>query len=261
MTNTKVTNREVNTKKNNAKKGKKNNITSSKAFIAAVSASVTALTMAAGIALTAAILSPAQKDEVKPAAAAVTVQAPQSVSAEKPVAVNTGAKTVTVDTAKTKTEDKAAPAAEQKAAPAAQQKAAPAVQQSGTPVIPEGEINDWKVHNAKDGFPIGTYFGKADNKSTLNVVKLDNVNYKITVTIPTGENTAEIYSISAYANGSKMYYNFAVKTSVEFDANGNVINSKAVSNTNQGTFDASDAGYTWIDTDGITVFIPWIGYR
>lgn len=129
--------------------------------------------------------------------------------------------------------------------------------QDSKPVIPQGEVNDWKTHDAKDGFPIGSYFS---GKSTLVVNKLDNVKYAITVTVPTGNNTAVVYNISAAANGSKMYYSGAVKSSVEYDANGNVVNTAVIDNNHKGTFDASDAGYTWADTEGTTVFVPWVGY-
>ena len=160
-------------------------------------------------------------------------------------------------------EQKAAPVVEQKAAPVVEQKAAPAVEQntetpkSGTPVIPQGEVNDWKTHDAKDGFPIGTFF---NGNSTLNVVKLDNANYSITVTEITGLNTANVYDIKAVANGSKMIYKNAVKNAVVFDADGHVAESQFIDNAHNGTFDASDAGYTWVDTEGTTIFVPWFGY-
>ena len=146
-------------------------------------------------------------------------------------------------------------APEQKAAE--QKTAAPAVQKSSTPVIPEGEVNDWKTHNAKDGFPIGSYI--CGNK-TLNVVKLDNVNYDVTVKVPVEGNSAIIYSIKAVANGNKMTYTNGVKSEVTYDANFNVIDTKIIDSNHQGTLDASDAGYTWADTEGTTVFVPWMGF-
>ncbi|MBR1563671.1 MAG: hypothetical protein IJ645_10755 [Ruminococcus sp.] len=160
-------------------------------------------------------------------------------------------------------QQKATPAVQQQAAPVVEQKAAPAVEQntetpkSGTPVIPQGEVNDWKTHDAKDGFPIGTFF---NGNSTLNVVKLDNANYSITVTEITGLNTANVYDIKAVANGSKMIYKNAVKNAVVFDADGHVAESQFIDNAHNGTFDASDAGYTWVDTEGTTIFVPWFGY-
>ena len=147
------------------------------------------------------------------------------------------------------------------AAPAEQKAETPAPVKSGTPVIPQGEINDWKTHDAKDGFPIGSYYGSKDAKQILNVVKLDNTNYKITVTSPTSDTTADVYTINAIADGSKMYYSSAAKTAVVYDAAHNVIESKAAEGAHKGTFDASDAGYTWADTEGTTIFVPWIGYR
>ncbi len=146
-------------------------------------------------------------------------------------------------------------APEQKAAE--QKTAAPAVQKSNTPVIPEGEVNDWKTHNAKDGFPIGSYI--CGNK-TLNVVKLDNVNYDVTVKVPLEGNSAIIYSIKAVANGNKMTYTNGVKSEVTYDANFNVIDTKIIDSNHQGTLDASDAGYTWADTEDTTVFVPWMGF-
>ena len=137
------------------------------------------------------------------------------------------------------------------------QQAAPAQTQDNKLYIPQGEVNDWKIHNAKDGFPIGSYF---NGKSVLYVNKLDNANYAITVTIPNDDNTATVYNINAVANGSKMYYSYAAKSTVEYDANGNIVNAIVLDNNHQGTFDASDAGYTWVDTEGTTVFVPWIGY-
>ncbi|SDB55067.1 Fic/DOC family protein [Ruminococcaceae bacterium FB2012] len=112
--------------------------------------------------------------------------------------------------------------------------------------------------DAKDGFPIGTYF-KGD--STLTVEKNDNVYYTVTVKIPTGSNTALVYNIKAYANGSKMYYSNAAKTSVTYDAGGSITDTEVIDYAHEGTFDASDASYTWTDTEGTTVFVPWIGYH
>ena len=160
-------------------------------------------------------------------------------------------------------QQQATPTVQQQAAPVVEQKATPAVEQntetpkSGTPVIPQGEVNDWKTHDAKDGFPIGTFF---NGNSTLNVVKLDNANYSITVTEITGLNTANVYDIKAVANGSKMIYKNAVKNAVVFDADGHVAESQFIDNAHNGTFDASDAGYTWVDTEGTTIFVPWFGY-
>ena len=144
-------------------------------------------------------------------------------------------------------------------AEAEQQATAPA-QQTKLCTVPEGQNNDWTVHNAKDGFPVGCYFGKTNAKSTLNVVMVNSYTYTITVTISTGDLTANVYNITAYANGSKMEYSGASKSAVVYDANGNVIETNFIDNGHKGTFDASDAGYTWIDTDGTTVFVPWIGY-
>jgi hypothetical protein len=82
------------------------------------------------------------------------------------------------------------------------------------------------------------------------------------VTIATGETTANIYKITATANGNKMVYSNGTKSAVAYDDNQNVISNQIVSNGHQGTFDASDAGYTWIDSiDGTMVFVPWVGYR
>ena len=176
-----------------------------------------------------------------------------------------------------------APAVQQQTAPVIQKQEAPAVQQQTAPVIqkqeapavqkqedqydkiltiPEGEINDWKTHDAKTGFPIGQYLDRSQKKF-LNVTKLDRCNYSITVKIITGENTADIYNISAVANGSKMYYTNAAKSEVVYAEDAvSVVESKIVSSGHSGTFDASDAGYTWVDSiDGTMVFVPWVGYR
>ena len=167
--------------------------------------------------------------------------------------------------AETKAQPAAQPAApaETEAQPAAQP--APAAEtkteKQGTPVIPQGEVNDWKTHDAKDGFPIGTFYDKADTHNTLNVVKLDNTNYKITIVQPTSELSATICNIDAEAHGAKMYYKSAVKTSVVYDTNHSITDSKVIEGTHEGTFDASDAGYTMTDTEGTTVFVPWVGYR
>ena len=142
----------------------------------------------------------------------------------------------------------------------AEQQAAVPAQQTKLCTVPEGQNNDWTVHNAKDGFPVGCYFGKTNAKSTLNVVMVNSYTYTITVTVSTGDLTANVYNITAYANGSKMEYSGASKSAVVYDANGNVIETNFIDNGHKGTFDASDAGYTWIDTDGTTVFVPWIGY-
>ena len=147
----------------------------------------------------------------------------------------------------------------QQTAPVVQEQAT-AAQQTGTPYIPQGEINDWKIHKASDGFPIGTYFGKVNGQATLNVVKLDDANYKITVTVPNADGSDYIYNINAVANGSKMFYTNASKTAVVYDAWGNVSDSWTVDNGHKGTFDASDAGYTWADSEGTTIFVPWIGF-
>ena len=288
MKNTVKTNTKANVKKNS-----KNSLKSNKTFIAAVSAAVTAVTMTAGLALTVAIVSPAEKTTPQAAVTTTVTQAPKAVvpaeAAVKPLKIDNTAKAVSNNNAKAKAilnetktaepEQKTAPVVQQETAPAAQQQAAPAVQQqaapvveqkaapaveqntetpkSGTPVIPQGEVNDWKTHDAKDGFPIGTFF---NGNSTLNVVKLDNANYSITVTEITGLNTANVYDIKAVANGSKMIYKNAVKNAVVFDADGHVAESQFIDNAHNGTFDASDAGYTWVDTEGTTIFVPWFGY-
>ena len=168
-----------------------------------------------------------------------------------------------------------APVVQQQAVPEVQQQAVPVVQQQTAPVvqqqedqydkiltIPEGEVNDWKTHDAKTGFPIGQYFDRSGTKF-LNVTKLDRCNYSITVKIITGENTAAIYNISALANGSRMEYTNSVRSEVVYAEDAvSVVESKIVSNGHSGTFDASDAGYTWIDSiDGTMVFVPWVGYR
>ncbi len=152
-------------------------------------------------------------------------------------------------------------------APVVQKQEAPAVQKQEDQydkilTIPEGEVNDWKTHDAKTGFPIGQYLDRSQKKF-LNVTKLDRCNYSITVKIITGENTADIYNISAVANGSKMYYTNAAKSEVVYAEDAvSVVESKIVSSGHSGTFDASDAGYTWVDSiDGTMVFVPWVGYR
>ena len=154
--------------------------------------------------------------------------------------------------------EQSAPVVEQSAQ--AVKQSAPVVQQSAPLYIPQGEVNDWKIHNAKDGFPIGDYFGKNNANNILNVVKLSDADYIITVTVPTGDNTAFVYNIKASANGAKMYYSGAEKNAVTYDANGNIITSTLIDCAHSGTLDASDAGYTWADTEGTTVFIPWIGF-
>ncbi len=168
-----------------------------------------------------------------------------------------------------------APAVQQQTAPVVQKQTAPVVQKQEAPAvqkqedqydkiltIPEGEVNDWKTHDAKTGFPIGQYLDRSQKKF-LNVTKLDRCNYSITVKIITGENTADIYNISAVANGSKMYYTNAAKSEVVYAEDAvSVVESKIVSSGHSGTFDASDAGYTWVDSiDGTMVFVPWVGYR
>ena len=158
-------------------------------------------------------------------------------------------------------EKSAAPAVQQQAAPAAEQKTETAAKQEKILTVPEGEINDWKTHEAKDGFPVGTFFEKVNNNSRLNVAMVNSYTYKITVTIVTGADTANVYDLTAIANGSKMYYKDGTKTEVVYNADGSVAESKLVDSTHNGTFDASDAGYTWVDTEGTKVFIPWIGYR
>ena len=57
-----------------------------------------------------------------------------------------------------------------------------------------------------------------------------------------------------------MIYKNAVKNAVVFDADGHVAESQFIDNAHNGTFDASDAGYTWVDTEGTTIFVPWFGY-
>ena len=200
---------------------------------------------------------PVQKETAAPKAAPVQKEtaAPQTAPVQKETAAPQTApvqKETAAETKKTEAQTAAQPAA-------AEAKAEPAKQ--GTSVIPQGEVNDWKTHDAKDGFPIGTFYDKADTHNTLNVVKLDNTNYKITIVQPTSELSATIYNIDAEAHGAKMYYKSAVKTSVVYDVNHSITDSKVIEGTHEGTFDASDAGYTMIDTEGTMVFIPWVGYR
>ena len=45
-----------------------------------------------------------------------------------------------------------------------------------------------------------------------------------------------------------------------YDANGNAAQTQLVDSNHKGTFDASDAGYTWVDNGTAIVFVPWIGY-
>ena len=98
-----------------------------------------------------------------------------------------------------------APEAQQQAVPEAQKQATPEVQQQAAPVvkqqtapaasqdnsqnkpltIPEGEVNDWKTHDAKDGFPIGEFLDRSQSKH-LFVTKLDDWRYSITVKVVTG---------------------------------------------------------------------------
>ena len=256
------------------RKAKANTKKNEKAIIAAAAAIAAVFTMTAGIALTALIMSPSKSEVQRTALSAATVQTPADN-------IRNSAETETrkTDDAKSMAVEQTAPAVKQSApvveqtAPAVKQSApvveqsaqavkqsAPAVQKSAPLYIPQGEVNDWKIHNAKDGFPIGDYFGKNNANNILNVVKLSDADYIITVTVPTGDNTAFVYNIKASANGAKMYYSGAAKNAVTYDANGNIITSTLIDCAHSGTLDASDAGYTWADTEGTTVFIPWIGF-
>ena len=270
------------------RKAKANTKKNEKAIIAAAAAIAAVFTMTAGIALTALIMSPSKSEVQRTALSAAAVQTPADNirnSAETETRKTDDAKSMAVEQ-NAPAAKQSAPAVEQTAqavqqsAPAVEQSAqavkqsapaveqtAPAVQQSAPVVqksaplyIPQGEVNDWKIHNAKDGFPIGDYFGKNNANNILNVVKLSDADYIITVTVPTGDNTAFVYNIKASANGAKMYYSGASKNAVTYDANGNIITSTLIDCAHSGTFDASDAGYTWTDTEGTAVFIPWIGF-
>ncbi|MBQ8107803.1 MAG: hypothetical protein IJ129_03545 [Ruminococcus sp.] len=279
-----------NSKAVNAKNVKKN----SKAFTALVCATIASV-VAAGTAMMAVIVTPADNN-TQPAVSSVAVEAPKAEAPEAQQEIKVVEQTAPAAEQKQapvvekKSEpvveqaapvvEQAAPVVEQQApvvqqqAPVVQQQApvvqqqAPVVQQqapatkqlTGTPVIPQGEVNDWKTHNAKDGFPIGSYIDGKSAQRVLNVVKLDDANYNITVTAPTSANTEEVYTIKAVANGSKMYYTNATKSTVTYDDNRNVIDNKVIENGHSGTFDASDAGYTWADSEGTSVFVPWIGY-
>ena len=214
--------------------------------------------------------------------AAVQQEAPVVEKQEAPVVQKQTAPAVQQQTAPVVQKQEApavqkqeAPAVQKQTAPVVQKQEAPAVQQQEAPAvqkqedqydkiltIPEGEVNDWKTHDAKTGFPIGQYLDRSQKKF-LNVTKLDRCNYSITVKIITGENTADIYNISAVANGSKMYYTNAAKSEVVYAEDAvRVVESKITSSGHSGTFDASDAGYTWVDSiDGTMVFVPWVGYR
>ena len=48
------------------------------------------------------------------------------------------------------------------------------------------------IHDAKDGFPIGSYF---NGQKVLDVAKLDNTNYSVTVTVPNDGSTASAESL------------------------------------------------------------------
>ncbi|MBR4555378.1 MAG: hypothetical protein IKO27_07275 [Ruminococcus sp.] len=201
---------------------------------------------------------PAAEQKAEPAAEQKT--APAAEQQAEPTAEQQAAPAAE-QKAEPAAEQKAEPAAEQKAEPAAEQQVEPAAEQEKILTVPEGEINDWKTHEAKDGFPVGTYFEKTNNNSTLNVTMVNSYTYKITVTIVTGDKTANVYDLTAIADGSRMFYENGTKTSVVYDDDHNVTESKLVDNTHKGAFDASDVGYTWEDSEGTTVFIPWIGYR
>ena len=164
------------------------------------------------------------------------------------------------------------PEVQQQATPEVQQQAAPVVKQQTAPsasqdnsqnkplTIPEGEVNDWRTHDAKDGFPIGEFLDRSQSKH-LFVTKLDDWRYSITVKVVTGEKTATVYNINAFANGNKMEYTDGTKCEVVYGDDLNIVQNNVVSSNHKGTFDASDAGYTWVDsTDGTTVFVPWVGY-
>ena len=169
-------------------------------------------------------------------------------------------------------QQQAVPEVQQQATPEVQQQAAPVVKQQTAPAasqdnsqnkpltIPEGEVNDWRTHDAKDGFPIGEFLDRSQSKH-LFVTKLDDWRYSITVKVVTGEKTATVYNINAFANGNKMEYTDGTKCEVVYGDDLNIVQNNVVSSNHKGTFDASDAGYTWADsTDGTTIFVPWVGY-
>jgi len=249
-----------------------------KKFIASVTALVAAAAMATGLLIFTFSGDPIKKTDV--------TQAP--VAAAETIAYTDGKapredKTAAASDPVVKAEKKEAAAPVDTAKPAAILKQeAPAVmaqpvveeKKEDVPAVPAAQapqlhsnafckdmVNDWRVHDAKDGFPIGCYTDKDSNSGFLNVEKINCSLYKISVTYPTGANTATVYTFTAYANGSKMYYDKAVKSAVVFDENGDVAECDTIDTEHKGTFDASDAGYTWIDTEGTTIFIPWIGYR
>lgn len=161
-------------------------------------------------------------------------------------------------------QQQATPEVQQQAAPVVKQQTAPAASQDNSQnkplTIPKGEVNDWKTHDAKDGFPIGEFLDRSQSKH-LFVTKLDDWRYSITVKVVTGEKTATVYNINAFANGNKMEYTDGTKCEVVYGDDLNIVQNNVVSSNHKGTFDASDAGYTWVDnTDGTTVFVPWVGY-
>ena len=169
-------------------------------------------------------------------------------------------------------QQQAVPEVQQQATPEVQQQAAPVVKQQTAPAasqdnsqnkpltIPDGEVNDWRTHDAKDGFPIGEFLDRSQSKH-LFVTKLDDWRYSITVKVVTGEKTATVYNINAFANGNKMEYTDGTKCEVVYGDDLNIVQNNVVSSNHKGTFDASDAGYTWADsTDGTTIFVPWVGY-
>ena len=266
MTNTTNTTKAAKVRKTNRK------------IAATVCAVIAATAMITGIAVFSAsaktIKSNTESSAVTASVQNTTTQAQNKAEETTKAAVQQEAPVVEKQTAPV-VEKQEAPAVQKQEAPVVQQQTAPVVQKQEAPAvqkqedqydkiltIPEGEVNDWKTHDAKTGFPIGQYLDRSQKKF-LNVTKLDRCNYSITVKIITGENTADIYNISAVANGSKMYYTNAAKSEVVYAEDAvSVVESKIVSSGHSGTFDASDAGYTWVDSiDGTMVFVPWVGYR
>ena len=274
MTNTTNTTKAAKVRKTNRK------------IVATVCAVIAATAMITGIAVFSAsaktIKSNTESSAVTASVQNTTTQAQNKAEETTKAAVQQEAPVVEKQTAPV-VEKQEAPAVQKQEAPVVQKQEAPVVQKQEAPVvqqqeapavqkqedqydkiltIPEGEVNDWKTHDAKTGFPIGQYLDRSQKKF-LNVTKLDRCNYSITVKIITGENTADIYNISAVANGSKMYYTNAAKSEVVYAEDAvSVVESKIVSSGHSGTFDASDAGYTWVDSiDGTMVFVPWVGYR
>ena len=118
-----------------------------------------------------------------------------------------------------------------------------------------------KTRNARDGFPVGAYTDST-RRIFLRIVKLDFCKYSITITKHTGDNSATVYSISAVANGSKMDYSKGKKTDIVYgDTINDIVESTVVDCGHFGTFDVSDAGYTWTDSiEGTMDFVPWVGF-